>query len=71
MSNFQDVCDNPVELWGEYIDRVYQGSVRKFYKDFERDNIPATSMAYRRFYNPNQHLVYLVSDLVRELKRKQ
>ena len=69
MSNFQDVGKD--ETFYDYMNRVYQGNIRAFYADFEKGNILCTSFAYQRFYTANGHLVYLLSDLVRELKGKR
>ena len=69
MSNFQDVGEK--ESWIDYMNRVYQGNLREFYRDFENGDMSCTSQAYLRFYTSNGHLVYLLIDLVRELKGKR
>ena len=62
MSDFQDMRDG--EPWYEYMERIYQGDLARFYEDFEARKVPLNSQAYLRAYSPQRHTNMLLARLV-------
>ena len=67
MGKFQDIKDG--ERWYEYVERVYQGDLVRFYEDFEARAIPLNSQAFLRVYSPERHANILLARLINAVNR--
>lgn len=70
MGNFQDCDIGTIDSLRSYIARCYEGKIELFYKDVEDGNVPVSSAAYYRFYNPTTHVALLLPRVLKALKDK-
>jgi len=70
MRDFQDCDIGTIDSMRSYIARRYEGKIELFYKDVEDGNVPVSSAAYYRFYNPTTHIGLLIPRILRALEGK-